>query len=742
MAGNNFVYIPAFSGFYDPPLGRFLPPLPRGVIAEWLEANTRPGDLILDPLGANPMAAIEAARYSRRVIFARNNPVIWLILEALASAPSEKQIRGVVSKLLLSRQINETLDRHLQSIYATTCSQCGSNIQPEGYIWEQNSLLPIAKVYICPHCGDAGEKPVSDQDNRNLERLGKIGLHRTRAFQRVMQGGDYEKESIESALDCYLPRAIYVTMLLVNRLDALVMEMTERRLLQAILVSVFDDATSLWHWPEKDRRHLQLTVPAQFIEKNLWLSLDGAPKTWASESTKVPVSYWPKLPPREGGICLYQRRLAEQKALLLAEKPACIVSVFPRPNQAFWTLSALWSGWLWGRKGATPMRSALLRRRYDWHWFAQAISASFKPLATGLAPQTLVLGLFPQVTANFYLGLQAGMRMAGFDSSGAAYRLADDIIQSQWELASNQANMQDYNLRTLISGFLNSLGEPASFMEIILHCLTEITLAGYFPLQISALSESLFSQIQEEITAILRDAQFAQSYKSNLPGGSQWWLCETGKSRPPLSERVEIFIRNLLYKGEPVNNRELERILCNQFRGSYTPPADLIRLCLESYADPTLKDVHSFLLQPEEDQTSRDADLAEMRSILSACAERLGIVQEAEAESVVWKTPKGQISHHYFFTVTTVIAEFVLNLINGEHIKKVIIFPGSRSRLMDYRLNHDPRLESAAEQNWHFVKFRTLRRLVRQEHLTLELWNELLDSDPPLWDPPVQFQLF
>jgi len=148
------------------------------------------------------------------------------------------------------------------------------------------------------------------------------------------------------------------------------------------------------------------------------------------------------------------------------------------------------------------------------------------------------------------------------------------------------------------------------------------------------------------------------------------------------------------------------------------------------------------LLQPEEDQTSRDADLAEMRSILSACAERLGIVQEAEAESVVWKTPKGQISHHYFFTVTTVIAEFVLNLINGEHIKKVIIFPGSRSRLMDYRLNHDPRLESAAEQNWHFVKFRTLRRLVRQEHLTLELWNELLDSDPPLWDPPVQFQLF
>ena len=92
-----------------------------------------------------------------------------------------------------------------------------------------------------------------------------------------MQGGDYEKESIETALDCYLPRAIYVTMLLVNRLEGLVLEKSERMLLQAILVSVFDEATSLWHWPEKDHRHLQLSLPSRFIEKNLWISLDNAP---------------------------------------------------------------------------------------------------------------------------------------------------------------------------------------------------------------------------------------------------------------------------------------------------------------------------------------------------------------------------------------------------------------------------------------------------------------------------------
>ena len=75
-------------------------------------------------------------------------------------------------------------------------------------------------------------------------------------------------------------------------------------------------------------------------------------------------------------------------------------------------------------------------------------------------------------------------------------------------------------------------------------------------------------------------------------------------------------------------------------------------------------------------------------------------------------------------------------------IKNIIIFPGSRSRLMDYRLKHDPCLEAAAEKNWHFVKFRTLLMLAQHEHLTLDLWNELMDSDPPLWDPPIQYQLF
>ena len=741
MARNDLYYLPAFNGFYNPPLGRFLPPLPRGVFSQWLEENTKPGDLILDPLGANPLSAVEAARASRRVLFARNNPILWLMLEAFASAPSNDLLRGLVNKLLLSRHMGVTLDQHLQSIYETTCNICGKRIQPIGFVWENKGEIPIAKVYTCPHCGDSGEKPVSELDIQNLGRLGKISLHRTRAFQRVMQGGDYEKESIETALDCYLPRAIYVTMLLVNRLEGLALEKPERLLLQAILVSVFDEATSLWHWPEKDHRHLQLSLPSRFIEKNLWISLDTAPGNWKQEGGAIPVSYWPKLPPHEGGICLYQRRLADQKSLLEAEKPAALISVFPRPNQAFWTLSALWSGWLWGRKGVTPMRSALSRRRYDWDWFAQAIRASFHSLAPGLIQGTQVFGLFPQPTPNFYLGLQTGMCTAGFIASGAASRLADDLIQCHWSLTPQSPFSSDFNFRTSIADFLNNRGEPANFQEIITHCLTELSLSGNLPESMNMVSDTLFSVIQNEIAAILRDDQFLQTFNSSQSGGSQWWLCDTRLAQTPLSEQVEQHIRNILLKREPIVQREVEKQVCGQFRGSSTPPAELIHLCLESYADPVLKAVHQYLLLPDENLNNRNLDLIEMRSLISLCAQKMKVKEESDKGSLTWKTQENLILYRYFFVDSCSISKFIQETPSDEGVNNVILFPGSRSRLLVYRLKQDPRLETASEQNWSFVKFRTLRRLAKQENLSLNLWKELLVSDPPLWDPPIQFQL-
>jgi hypothetical protein len=75
--------------------------------------------LILDPLGAHPLLPIEAAQNGQRILVARNNPILWLMVEAIARAPSSEQLWKPLSKLLISRRGAETIEDHLRSIYAT-----------------------------------------------------------------------------------------------------------------------------------------------------------------------------------------------------------------------------------------------------------------------------------------------------------------------------------------------------------------------------------------------------------------------------------------------------------------------------------------------------------------------------------------------------------------------------------------------------------------------------------------------
>ena len=64
-----------------------------------------------------------------------------------------------------------------------------------------------------------------------------------------------------------------------------------------------------------------------------------------------------------GGILLYEGRIKGLAEVVKNAPIQAVVGAIPRPNQAFWTLSALWAGWLWGREAAEPFKVALRRLR-------------------------------------------------------------------------------------------------------------------------------------------------------------------------------------------------------------------------------------------------------------------------------------------------------------------------------------------------------------------------------------------
>ena len=698
--------------------------------------------LLIDPISANPLLPVELAASGARVLSARSNPIIWLITEVAASAPTKEDFLIVINKLFNTRHGNTTIFDHLQGLYITPCVSCGKMIQPEGFIWEKGKDQPISKLYHCPFCADEGEKDISNFDLENLNQLGNLGIHRSRAFQRVISGGEYEQASLHAALDCYLPRALYVCMLLANRLERLSLTKDQAKYIRAILLSVFNDAHSLKHWPPRDYRFLQLSVPTKFFEHNLFLSLQTASQHWKHINTAVKVSYWPNLPDESGGICFYQRDLADKNKLIPKNTPAAITTIFPRPSQAFWTLSAVWSGWLWGSKAVIPMRSALGRRRYDWFWFTKAVHIALKRIALSLQDNTLALGILPQYTPNLVFGLFSGLHAAGFDLGGSAFRVSDEILQCQWEKRPSTKSVlrSEVDLRQVIDQFLTARGEPAEYHRIIMQTIIEFTGENWMPFNLSEVKESDFARLQNLIKQLLAETNFLKPFPSDLPGGSRWWLLNEKNIEPPISEKVESVIRKLLLSKKEIHLEDLDREICEKFTGERTPESELVNKILQSYADSKPDDPHHFRLRSNESADARKKDLQEIKDILIKFGESFNL--QATGNSIIyWKDPVSKIcSYIFYLTVSTEISQFVYKHESLDNVQHVIVFPGSRSSWIYYRLQHDPRFASTLENSWHFLKFRYLRRLAKKDGLDLHSWVELLDSDPPLWDPLTQLQ--
>ncbi len=177
----------------------------------------------------------------------------------------------------------------------------------------------------------------------------------------------------------------------------------------------------------------QLNIPGQFREHNLWMMLERGLSIWTETGSGVAVEAWPNKIPESGGICIYEGRLKELAHEVKKEIPiAAVIGSVPRPNQAFWTLSALWAGWLWGSEAVEPFKVALRRRRYDWAWNATALNAAFAHLFELLPSGMPFFALLPEPEPSFLTSALTAASTAGFDLTSLALRTEHDAVQLIW----------------------------------------------------------------------------------------------------------------------------------------------------------------------------------------------------------------------------------------------------------------------------------------------------------------------
>lgn len=725
------------------PLARFIPPLPEGMVRACLVNQAPPGTWIIDPIASTPLLALEAARAGYRVLVVSNNPILSFMLEVLAEAPAPADFQSAVSELASARRGDERLQIHYQSLYQTDCPNCGQRIQAAGYVWKKDEIQPHRREIICPFCRLEGEFAPAPFDLERLNLPGNPQLHHARAIERISAARDDTREGAEEALRAYLPRPLYFITTLINKIEGLPASAERKRLLLALALSVCDKANTLWPHPGGRSRPRQLTTPPEFLENNLWSAFEQAVPEWSGQPGRVPLTRWPILPPPGGGICLFSGRLKNLLPLPESIPLHSALVVLPRPNQAFWTLSAIWSGWLWGREAVQPLSGALERRRYDWQWHTAALHSTFSALERSVPAGFSLLGLLPELVPGFLAAAMVAAGASGFRLEQAAFSPEPEFAQLSWRSGrAGQSSLAEQSPQRIIRqaavDHLTARNEPTLYLPIYTAGLVALADHNLLPPRQAQLPYDTLTRLQNLVSDSLSDQATFRHYGSRVTVESGWWWLNSasGSSELPLADRVEVEVARRLLKQARFTQVEVEADLAQQFTGLLTPSGDLVRECLESYAEPDNTTPPRWILRDSEHPETRRNDVRAVQVGLGRLAKRLGFTAEGEFP-VIWRSGTGVPVLYLYPIISAIISRAVYSPAASPR-NCVLVIPGSRARLISYKLRRDPRLAEAAGQGWRFLKFRLLRELLTRAELSESLFQELLDSDPPTWDEAVQ----
>jgi hypothetical protein len=686
---------------------------------------------------------VEAARAGYRVLVAVNNPLVRFLMEMAATPPSEDDLRVALADLAAARKGDQRIEPLLQRLYETVCAQCGRSVVAEAFIWDREADTITGRIYHCAHCGDAGERPASPQDLEHANRIPSRGLHHAWALERVTPVDDPDRSRAESALDIYLPRALYALFTLINKMDGMPLTPERRRLLAALLISACDRGNNLWPHPSGRARPRQLSNPPRHFEHNVWQALETATQAWGQPETAVALTYWPEPPPESGGISIFEGRLRDLAPALPNLKLGGIFAGLPRPNQAFWTLSAIWSAWLWGRESLGPFKSVLRRRRYDWSWHTTALHAAFRALVPQLPSGTRILGLSGEGEPGMFSAAIIGAHLAGLALDGLAFRVGTGQTRITWTKQDAppriSATPPGEAVQQAARAGLLQRGQPTRYLAIHASALAGMARNRVFdrlgenpPAVLSAFQDAL----QDGLTYQRGFLRFGGS-QLTLEAG-RWWLRDTAGAEAPLADRLELELFAFLQANPGCAVADLDEALCRLFPGLETPPGHLVQACLDSYGDrdPETGDWH---LRPQDELETRQADREEVCRILAELAGQMDFRPE-EVDPVRWVGPLGDTTYVFYVLTDAVIGEALLTSpLPGS--RSFIVLPGGRANLVLYKLKQDPRLQKIVDSGWRFLKFRHLRRLADNPILNRDTMDDQFALDPLTYSEP-QIPLF
>jgi hypothetical protein len=720
------------------PLARFLPPLDEGSVRRAIEDRQWKNRLILDPFGVSPLLAIEAARTGNAVVAAVNNPITRFILKHTLVPFRLHELQAALARLAATPKNGGRLELFLLDLYQTECARCGAPVIADYFVWDRELDQPTHKVFSCERCNFSGESATSAADWERAEGFTQRSLQHALALEQVASKGDPDRDHAQAALSVYPARALYALITLMTKIAQVSWEPRLYEAAQALLLSAFDQANALWGYPEGRSRPRQLSASPHYREINVWRALEDAVPVWAMEDSGVKSMKWAEGQlPEPGVVAVFSGPLRDLMETFPKEREAFVLTVLPRPNQAFWTLCALWAAWLWGRDSAAPIRMALRRRRYDWAWHAGALRTVLSKLHTWYKQDQVLLAFVPEAEPGFTAAALASLDGVGFQLEGCAIRGDEGQAFFQWTKSKRDrkrlpAALPPSLMIDAAREFLKQRGEPVPFS--LVHAAVWCRLAE--ERRLARLWEDEdghpLSIVAEALEKALSDTRYFQHLGKGLELESgQYWLVDAREAAAPLADRVEELVLDILRSRDGIPELEIDQRVCEALPGLMTPDRGLVRACIQSYALEQ-DDAGLWCLRTEDRLDERQADCEEIKRLLAEMGSRLGFSVQQE-DTITWCDAQDESVYDFVVMATAAIGTVLHDYIERSF---TFVMPGGRASLVTEKAHRDFHLRAWLEEGLRVVKFRHVRRLAGEATLTRANLPERLGIDPPGYHDP------
>jgi len=384
-----------------------------------------------------------------------------------------------------------------------------------------------------------------------------------------------------------------------------------------------------------------------------------------------------------------------------------------------------------------PFKVALRRRRYDWAWNATALNAAFAHLFEVLPLGTPFFGLVPEAEPSFLTSALTAAGSAGFDLTSLALRTEHDPVQMIWtrgEHLKREVNDPKIgDIRKAIHTHLTERGEPASYLHI--HTAGLLALVETHSLK---KKEQEFDEALRETHTLIQkalsdDERFVHYSTGESVDTGMWGLVfNPGQSETQsreaqddsLSDRIEMAIVTFLQKNPDSIYLEIEDDLYPRFPGLLTPSKAMIYAVLTSYAT---KEKSAWRLRPEDVANSRRNELNTITAMLDVVGKRLNYSTQKKDKNHLWED--NNKTERAFYILASALIGRAMNETPYPPEQTIIIIPGGRAGLIQYKAQRDPSL-AARMKNYRLVKYRLLRTLIEVPVLTRETFEEQITSDP------------